>query len=145
MIAFDTNILVHAHRGDSPWHERAYACFSSQAESGLPWAIPWPCIHEFLAVSTHSRIHKPPTPLSHALEQVGSWLEAPTVRLLGASTGYWTVLRRFLEATGATGARVHDAHVAALCVHHGVSELWSADRDFNRFKELKVVNPLRDA
>ena len=145
MIAFDTNILVHAHREDSPWHERAYRCLTSQAESGLPWAIPWPCMHEFLAVSTHPRIHKPPTPLHNALEQVSAWLEAPTLILLGATAGYWIVLRRLLESSRTIGAQVHDAHVAALCLHHGVTELWSADRDFNRFRELKVVNPLVDA
>jgi predicted nucleic acid-binding protein len=37
---------------------------------------------------------------------------------------------------------VHDARVAALCRDHGVSELWSADRDFSRFAGLSVVNPL---
>jgi uncharacterized protein len=145
MIAFDTNVLLHAHWEDSPWHERAYQCLSSQAESGLPWAIPWPCLHQFLAVSTHPRIHKPPTPLSRALEQVSSWLEAPTLRLLAATTGYWRCLRRILEQSQVTGPRIHDAHVAALCLDHGVSELWSADRDFSRFKGLKVVNPLVDA
>lgn len=73
------------------------------------------------------------------------WLEAPTLRLLGATTGYWEVLRRVLELSQTTGPRVHDAHIAALCLHHGVSELWTADRDFRRFKGLKVVNPLIDA
>ncbi len=145
MIAFDTNILLHAHWENSPWHERAYRCVTTQAESGLAWAIPWPCLHEFLAVSTHPRIHEPPTPLHHALEQVSSWLEAPSLRLLGPGTGYWAVLRRLLELTETTGPRVHDAHVAALCLHHGVTELWSADRDFRRFKALRVTNPLVDA
>jgi predicted nucleic acid-binding protein len=37
---------------------------------------------------------------------------------------------------------VHDARVAALCRQHGVRELWSADRDFGRFPDLPVVNPL---
>jgi hypothetical protein len=32
--------------------------------------------------------------------------------------------------------------VAALCFLHGVRELWSADRDFSRFPNLKVKNPL---
>jgi hypothetical protein len=34
------------------------------------------------------------------------------------------------------------ARIAALCRQHGVRELWSADRDFNRFPGLVVVNPL---
>ena len=28
MIAVDTNILVYAHREDSPWHGAAYGCVS---------------------------------------------------------------------------------------------------------------------
>jgi predicted nucleic acid-binding protein len=37
---------------------------------------------------------------------------------------------------------VHDARIAALCRHHGVRELWSADRDFSRFPAVKPRNPL---
>lgn len=40
------------------------------------------------------------------------------------------------------GPRVHDARVAALCLQHGVTELWSLDRDHGRIPELKVQNPL---
>jgi hypothetical protein len=40
------------------------------------------------------------------------------------------------------GAQVHDARVAALCRLHGVRELWTADRDFGRFPDLTVRNPL---
>jgi predicted nucleic acid-binding protein len=37
---------------------------------------------------------------------------------------------------------VHDARIAALCLQHGVRELWTADRDFGRFAPLRAVNPL---
>lgn len=42
MIAVDTNLLVYAHREDSPWHEKALARVTELAECGSPWAIPWP-------------------------------------------------------------------------------------------------------
>ncbi len=87
----------------------------------------------------------PPTPLHLAVGQVELWLEAPALVLLGVAAGYWPLLRAVLEQSQVTGPRIHDAHIAALCLHHGVSELWTADRDFRRFKELKVVNPLVDA
>jgi hypothetical protein len=29
-----------------------------------------------------------------------------------------------------------------ICIENGVLVLWSADRDFGRFKALKTVNPL---
>ena len=88
MIAVDTNILVYAHREDSQWHQLADRCLTQLAESRAPWAIPWPCIHEFVAIATHPRIYNPPTPLVDAIEQVKCWLEAPTLVLLSESLGY---------------------------------------------------------
>ena len=39
---------------------------------------------------------------------------------------------------------VMDAHLAALALEHGAS-IATTDRDFLRFPNLKVVNPLRDS
>jgi toxin-antitoxin system PIN domain toxin len=142
LIAVDTNILVYAHRRDSPWHVPAAAALRELAEGAASWALPWPCLHEFLAIVTHQRIFSPPTPLPKALEQVAAWLESPTLVVLAESAGYWDVLARAVERSKITGPRVHDGRVAALCIHHGVRELLSADRDFTRFGELKTRNPL---
>ncbi len=142
MIAVDTNLLVYAHRRDSEWHERAADTLRALAEGRAPWAIPWPCVHEFLAVATHPRIYDPPTSLPEALDQVLAWLESPSLTLLAEGLGYADRLTKVLESSKVTGAKVHDARVAALCLYHGVRELWSADRDFTRFAELAVRNPL---
>ncbi|MBK8458188.1 MAG: hypothetical protein IPL47_14680 [Phyllobacteriaceae bacterium] len=40
------------------------------------------------------------------------------------------------------GGQVHDARIAAICIGHGVSARWTADRDFSRFPALKTANPL---
>ena len=142
MIAVDTNILVYAHREDSPFHETAFERVAELAEGPAVWAIPWPCLHEFLAIVTHARIYLPPTPLARALAQVDAWLESPTVALLTESAVHWPALRALLAAGRVAGGMVHDARIAALCRQHGVRELWSADRDFSRFTGLTVLNPL---
>lgn len=142
MIAIDTNILVYAHREDSPWHDAAYGRLKDLAEGRAVWAIPWPCIHEFLAISTHQRIYDPPTPLSLALDQVDAWIESPSLVLLTESEAYWVELRALLESGRIMGAQIHDARIAALCLTHGVRELWTADRDFSRFPGLNVRNPM---
>jgi hypothetical protein len=142
MIAVDTNILVYAHREDSPWHDTAYQRIAQLAEGRQPWAIPWPCLHEFLAIITHPRIYAPPTPLALAIDQVEAWLESPTLALLSESEGYWHELRSAMETGRVAGAQVHDARVASLCRIHGVRELWTADRDFSRFPGLTIRNPL---
>ncbi len=142
MIAIDTNLLVYAHREDAPWHDAADARIRELAEGRTAWAIPWACLHEFLAIVTHPRIYAPPTPLAVAVDQVDAWLESPSLTLLAESEIYWPALRTALQEGRIAGPLVHDARVAALCRLHGVRELWSADKDFSRFPGLPVRNPL---
>jgi toxin-antitoxin system PIN domain toxin len=145
VIAVDTNILVYAHREDSPFHDAASRCVTELAEGAGVWAIPWPCLHEFLAIVTHPRIYAPPTPLPRALAQVEAWLESPTLTLLAELPDYWPTLQSLLVGGRIAGPQVHDARIAALCRLHGVRALWSADRDFSRLSGFAVVNPLLGA
>jgi uncharacterized protein len=142
VIAVDTNLLVYAHREDASFHAEALARVTELAVSTSAWAIPWPCLHEFYGVVTHPRIHKPPTPVSRAIDQIEAWLESPSLVLLTESTAHWPTLKDLLTRARVHGPFVHDARIAALCLQHGVKTLWSADRDFARFAPLQVVNPL---
>ncbi len=142
MIAVDTNLLVYAHRKDSPWHDLAGKKIAELAEGSSIWGIPWPSIHEFLAIVTHPRIYNPPTPLTEALGQVDAWLQSPHLVLLSETDQYWKKLQPLLQQGRIVGPQVHDARIAALCSLHGVRELWTADRDFGRFPMLRVRNPM---
>jgi toxin-antitoxin system PIN domain toxin len=142
VIAIDTNLLVYAHRPDNPWHEKASGLLRMLAEEPSLWAIPWPCVHEFLGVVTNPRTFLHPTPPEVALRQVELWQGSPSLVLLAEQAGYWPRLSAVMAKGGVIGPRVHDARIAALCLHHGVRELWSADRDFSRFPDLKARNPL---
>jgi hypothetical protein len=142
LIAVDTNLLVYAHREDAPWHDAAYARIAELAEGQQSWAIPWPCIHEFLAIVTHPKIYSPPTPLDKAIEQIEAWLESPSLVLFSEAEDYWMQLRPLLLSGRVSGPQIHDARIAALCKEHGVAELWTADRDFGRFPGVQTRNPL---
>ncbi|HVA62475.1 MAG TPA: TA system VapC family ribonuclease toxin [Terriglobales bacterium] len=138
----DTNILVYAHRAEAEWNQAAYEALAELQGRLEPWAIPWSCVHEFLCVVTNGRIFAEPTPQELAQRQVEAWMESPTLRLLGERPGHWLQLRRLLAEGRMTGPRVYDARIAAICLEHGVRELWSADRDFSRMAGLRVRNPL---
>ena len=142
MIALDTNILVYAHRYENKFYAAAREHVERLAEGRDAWAVPWSCVHEFYGVVTNRRIFAMPTPKEAALAQIDAWLASPTLVLLHEGTGHWNLLREFIDVGQITGPMVHDARIAALCVTHGVRELWSADRDFNRFPQLTVRNPL---
>jgi toxin-antitoxin system PIN domain toxin len=142
LIAVDTNILVYAHRIDSEWHQAALSAVRGLAEQPTRWGIPWPCLHEFLAIVTHPRIYSPPTPIAVALRAVSVWLDSPSCATLCEGPGYLDALRRASEEGRAVGGMVHDARVAAICLYNGVSVLWTADRDLSRYPWLKTRNPL---
>lgn len=142
MIAVDTNILVYAHREDSQWHAPACQLVQDLAEGTDAWAIPWPCVHEFLAITTHPRIFRTATPLPAALDQVDAWFESPSLTPLAEDADYRALFRSLVLQARVTGPRMHDARIAALCLTHGVRELWTADRDFSSFPALRVRNPL---
>lgn len=142
MIAVDTNLLVYCHRADSVWHARAREVITRLAEGSADWAIPWPCLWEFLAVATHPRIYNPPTPVVDAMTEVDRWIESPTVHLLAENDSTVVSMRKSIVSAKVSGPRVHDARIAAICVAHGVEKLLTADRDFTRFPVLRTENPL---
>jgi toxin-antitoxin system PIN domain toxin len=141
VIALDTNILVYAHRQETRHHGAAVELVRGLAEGDEPWGLPWPCVYEFLRVVTHPRIFDPPTDLEIALDDVESLLDSPSVMLLGEGPVHFAHLARAIESGRAVGNLVHDAHIAALAVEHGLAELWTTDRDFARFSDLPTRNP----
>jgi len=145
MIAVDTNILVYARRAESPQHKEALRLLRDLATGSRPWALTWVSIYEFLRVVTHAKVFNPPTNISAALEDVESLLESPSLRLIGEGPSHPEMMRRALVSGGATGNLVHDGHIAALLMEHGVTELWTADRDFHRFSGIRVRDPFRQS
>ena len=80
--------------------------------------------------------------MAGALDQVQAWMESPTLVLLSETESYWEKLNALLRSSKPSGPQIHDARIAALCLEHGIAELWTADRDFSRFPALKARNPL---
>jgi toxin-antitoxin system PIN domain toxin len=142
VTALDTNVLVYAHLVRSPFHVAAAGCLRSLAEGSRPWAIPWPCVHEFLGTVTRPGVQERPAPQAQAFRFLEDLLGSPSLVLLGEGPDHMARLRELVIAADARGGLVHDARIAAICLSHGVSEFWTADRDFGRFPALRVRNPL---
>jgi toxin-antitoxin system PIN domain toxin len=144
LIALDTNILVYARREETPFHRQAYKLLKELASGESPWALPWPCVYEFLRIVTHRRVFDPPTPLEDAVEDLESLFQSPSLVLLGEGPTHPSHLSRVVRAGHASGNLAHDAHIAALTIEHGVHELWTTDRDFTRFPDLHIRNPFTE-
>ena len=143
LIALDTNLLVYAHRNESPVHDDAYAIVRSYADGDEHWAIPWHCCVEFLSIVTNRRMWREnATPPVAAWRQLEEWASSPSVRLLSETEDFLPIFARMAAHPRITGGRVHDARIAAICIAHGVTELLTRDRDFAHFPELRVRDPL---
>lgn len=145
MIALDTNLLVHAHQGESILHREAKVLVKGCAESPRPWAICHHSLVEFYGVATHPRLWKSPSTPAQAVNQIQAWRESPSLRLLYDSRQSMDILEALLVGAKIQGPMVHDTRIAASCIANGVSELWTVDRDFSRFTELRTRNPLAGA
>ena len=143
MIAVDTNILVYAHRRESPFHAAAAACVRELAEGDASWAIPWPCVHEFLGITTNPKIFTHPTPIATALAQVDLWRECPSLKLIGEDESYWAAFAEMVRSGEDPRSQVHDARIAAIVLSHGARELLSADRDSAGWRRCRSDTPLR--
>lgn len=142
LIAVDTNILVYAFDIRAHLHGQALELLRGLAEGPRSWAVPWPCITEFASVVTASD-HPRPHATGDAVGFLTVLLASPSVRCLRPTEDTLAVWQGVLEESGARGRRVHDAHIFALCLEHGVRELLTADKGFRRFRGLKVRDPFR--
>lgn len=141
MIAVDTNVLVYALHQGSEFRTQALNTLRTLAEGQAPWALPWPCVYECLRVVTHPQVYRPPLRPTEAWRQLRFLCASPSLLVLAETPRHGEVLQSVLEQSQASGNLVHDAHIWALCLEHGVSELISADRDMTRFHGMKLRNP----
>ena len=141
MIGLDTNLLVYAHREGTSHHHEAYELVRRFAEGPTPYALFWPSLYEFLRVVTHHRVFDPPSTLAEAFAAVEAFVEPPSVRVLGETPAHTRILRGVLGETSARGNLVHDAHLVALALEHGVHEILTFDEDLRRFRQITITNP----
>ncbi|PWK89759.1 type II toxin-antitoxin system VapC family toxin [Fulvimonas soli] len=143
MIAVDTNILAYAHRPDyRDEHAPARDALAELIGGARSWTVPWPCVHEFLALVTNARAFREPSPIDIAWAAVRAWFDSPGFIRIGESAQHLQTLERIARQGKIRAAMYHDARIAAICIDNGVSEFWTADRDFSRFPELRLRNPL---
>jgi len=141
VILVDANLLIYAHVGSFPQHERARAWLDAQLSASAPVGLPWPSLLGFLRIVTNSRAFERPESMAEAWRQVGAWLEADVVWTPQPTERHREVLGSLFSSASVQANLVPDAHLAALAIEHGLL-LCSTDGDFARFPGVRWQNPL---
>jgi toxin-antitoxin system PIN domain toxin len=141
LILIDANLLLYAYDVSSPVHERARdwleEVFVTEDEVGLALAS----LLAFLRLGTDPRVFEHPLTIAEAIGVVTVWLSRPNVGVLEPTRKHFALLADLAGSGKARGPLLMDAHLGALAIEHGAT-LYTSDRDFMRFRGLKVVDPL---
>jgi toxin-antitoxin system PIN domain toxin len=139
----DVNVLVYAHREDTPDHSRLRSWLQDVVNGPEAFGLSDLVLSGFLRVVTHPRVFANPTPLERALEFADVLRSAPNCVRLDPGARHWEIFRGLCQDANARGNLVPDAWFAALAIESG-SEWITTDRDYARFPGLRWRHPLGD-
>jgi len=141
MILVDANLLIYAHVPDMSdhlasrvWLERVLA---GPGRVGIPWAS----ILAFIRIRTNPRVFRAPLDVGAAWAAMESLLDQPLVWIPEPGPGHRGILGEIVRQCRPTAGLIHDAHLAALAMEHGLT-MCSTDADFGRFPGLRWQNPI---
>jgi uncharacterized protein len=140
MKLLDANILLYAYDSSSSHHEACRRWLESAFNADETIALPWQTVLAFVRISTNPRAVKKPLANANACAIVDTWLERPNVIVVNAADRFWNILRQQILDAQVSGPLVTDAALAALAIEQGAT-LCSTDRDFRRFRGLKLLDP----
>jgi toxin-antitoxin system PIN domain toxin len=141
MILVDANVLIYAHNKIAEQHERSKHWLLTALEADELIGLSWLTILAFLRITSSTRFYLDPFSLEEVTGIVTSWLTHPGISILHPTERHWMILSHLIADGQAKGPLVMDAHLAALAIEHG-AVLCTTDRDFSRFKGLRLLNPL---
>ncbi len=140
----DTNMLVFAVHTSNPRQDRARALIEWVAAGPGIVHLFWPALTGFLRLVTHSSIFEHPLHPDVAIAAVDRLISRPHVRVSGETDDFWASYRRIANEVPLRGKVVPDAHLVALMYEHGVTTIWSNDRDMRKFSGITVKDPFAE-
>ncbi len=144
MRCVDVNVLVYAHRPESPDHERYAAWLEAVRAGDEPLAVPRLCLSGFLRIVTHPRVFRDPTPMAVALDFAEGVGSSPNHLPVVPGERHWEIFTRLCRSAEVVGNVVPDAYLAAMAIERGAT-LCTTDRGFGRFAGLRWTHPFDDA
>ena len=141
MVLTDVNVLVYAHREDTPDHRTYRTWLQDLVNGDAAYAVSGLVLSGFVRVVTHPKVFKTPSTIGQALAFADQIRNQPNAVPVEPGARHWEIFRRLCVESGVKGNLVPDAYFAALAIESGC-EWITTDRDFRRFKGLRWRHPL---
>lgn len=140
-VLLDVNVLVYAHRQDSPHHRQYYSWLETLVNSDNPYGVSDLVLSGFLRIVTHPNVFNPPSSMEKALAFTKELRDQSNCIIVNPGPRHWDIFCRLCKTADIKGNLVPDAFLAALAIESG-SEWITADRDYHRFSGLRVRHPI---
>jgi toxin-antitoxin system PIN domain toxin len=141
-FAVDVNILLYASDSSSPLHRKAADFLDACAGGRAVFCLAWMTVMSYLRMATHPAIFERPLAPAEAASNIEALVGLPHCRVIGEDDGFWDTYRKVTADVPARGNLVPDAHLASILSGHGVTTLYTHDRDFRKFAFLDIRDPL---
>jgi hypothetical protein len=139
--AVDANVFIYAVNEESEFHHKAHAFINTCIAREEAWVIPWPTIHAFLRIVTNAGILPQPLAPEAAITIIDELISLPQVQVAGENDEFWRVYKDDFLSLHLRGNLVPDGVIVAILKSQGVSTFYTKDRDYLRFKGIKVLDP----
>lgn len=141
MIVPDVNLLIYAHDSSALQHASARKWWEAVLSGNEPVGIPVVVLMAFVRLMTHPTLSENPMALAQAKQLVEGWLEQPNCRVLPVGDRTVALFLQLLSELGQGGNLCTDAMIAASATEYD-GWVYSNDRDFERFTNIRWTNPL---
>lgn len=142
MVAFDTNLVVHACNTSSPQHRAATAFLESLADRGDVVVCELMLVEVYLKIRNPAILTRP-----YSADEAAAFCQAfrsnprwAVVEFAPVMVGVW----KLAGSSDFAFRRIIDARLALTLYHHGVREFATTNvRDFEGLGFARVWNPLK--
>ena len=141
MKLLDANILLYAYDRSAAHHGTCRVWLESTLNADEMVALPWQTILAFVRIATNPKATRNPLSGAAACTIAESWLSRPNITVVEPGERFWEIFRDQVCEAQVSGPLVTDTALASLALENG-AVLCSTDKDFRRFKGLRLLDPL---
>ena len=139
----DTNILVYANNKDSEFHTTCKSIVTKSVKGGIKAAVAIQNLVELYAIITDKRrVENPLTP-KKAKDLIEFYNGNENIRIIAPNTGTLDIFMKIISQHNIKSQSVFDLFLVATMLDNNIQGIYTANsKDFERFKDITVINPL---
>lgn len=139
-ILVDTNVFVFASNKSSSKHKAALQFIKTSPNICLAHQN----IVETLRVVTHPKYLRPQS-IERASKQIQSFIDQASVKIISPKNDTLQIFLKLMQVYKPKGNAIFDSYLVATMLSNNIKQIATDnDKDFKKYKQIKVINPFKN-